>query len=134
MTNPLLLPLGVLLLFAMFIGAAALGRWAEVRRRRRRRVVEQPNSHHTWQRVQEIAARERWQDMPLDRIHEVNRVEVERLLAKVRTWGGDALRPQERRFLDQMADLAGVPPVSDVRTLERPATPAGAADLLHRPA
>jgi Flp pilus assembly protein TadB len=108
MLKAALIPLAFVALLALALAAAAFGRYVEVRRRRRQRVVEAPNSHHTWERVREIETRERWQDMPLDRIHEVNREEVKRLLARVSVFGTEGLRPQERTFLECMAEIAGV--------------------------
>jgi hypothetical protein len=131
MTKSLLVPLAIFLFFITALAAAAFGRAVETRRRRRRRVVERPNSHHTWERVREIETRERWHDIPLERIHEVNRDEVVRLLTKISTWGSDTLRPQERRFLDQMAAIAGMGPPPESAS-ERSARVH--SDLRHRPA
>ena len=41
-----------------------------------------------------------WKHLPLDNVHEINRVEVQRLLAVVEAVGADALTPGERTFLD----------------------------------
>ncbi|MBX6363812.1 MAG: rhomboid family intramembrane serine protease [Gemmatimonadetes bacterium] len=46
---------------------------------------------------------ERWQSIRLDRLHEVNRAEAERVLAKLRESGPTSLTPAEREFLDRMA-------------------------------
>lgn len=110
MTSPWFFPLALLAGLAMALGAGALTRLMAARRRRNRRVVELPNSHYTWERVREQEARDLWRDIPLERIHPVNRDEVTRLLARVEAAGADTLRPQERRFLDQMAQIAGSTP------------------------
>ncbi len=47
--------------------------------------------------------RARWEAIDLERLHEINREEVERLLGKVRDEGVRALSEQERTFLDRMA-------------------------------
>lgn len=105
----LLLPLGLLTLAASVLGAVALTRALRAHRRARQRVVEPPNSHYTSQLARERDSRTRWHTIDLERIHEINRGEVERLLAKIDATSSDALRPQERAFLDHMAELAGTP-------------------------
>ena len=45
----------------------------------------------------------RWKGISMDALHELNREEVERLLAKVRAAGPSALTDSEREFLDRMA-------------------------------
>lgn len=102
----------VLLLFglgATFGGAVGVLALTRIRRQRlaRRRVVEQPNSRYTPVLAQESMARHRWHQMALGRIHEINRAEVVRLLAKVEACSAQALSVRERDFLDTMADLAG---------------------------
>lgn len=88
------------------------------RRRATQRVVERPNSHYTAQITRETEARHRWHAMPLDRVHEINREEVVRLLAKAETGSVQALNGKERAFLDYMAELAGI-----TATTGRPADP-----------
>jgi hypothetical protein len=110
MMNPWLIPLSFLVGAVAVLAAAAAVRSARAAHRRRRRVVEAPNSHHTWQRVRERETHEHWRSVDLDRIHPVNREEVVRLLARIEAGGADFLRPQERRFLDQMAEIAGSGP------------------------
>ena len=65
--------------------------------------------------MRERETRHRWHGIDLERIHEINREEVERLLAKVEAVGIHALRPDERRFLDTMAELAGTEPAETPR-------------------
>jgi hypothetical protein len=100
-----------LLLLAVVLPVAIVG-LRVVRRRRRlaRRVVEKPNSHYTSAGVRSIETYNRWRDMDLDRVHEINRGEVVRLLARVDALGTEALRPAERTFMDTMADLFGRQP------------------------
>ena len=47
--------------------------------------------------------RRRWAAIRVDRLHELNRGEVEGLLAKVEASGVHSLSPDERSFLDRMA-------------------------------
>ncbi len=68
------------------------------------RRVEGPNSQFRSPYVLDLEARERWEAMDLDRLHEVNREEVVRMLGKVRAGGVRDLTPAERDFLDRMAD------------------------------
>lgn len=71
-----------------------------------RRVVEKPNSHYSSKIVQHQVDKERWEQVNLDRIHPVNREEVERLLALADVQGPDALSPRERLFLETMTQLS----------------------------
>ncbi|MFW6039893.1 MAG: hypothetical protein ACOC9N_02320 [Gemmatimonadota bacterium] len=136
----LLLPLALLALLAAAIAAVAIARRVRARRRARRRVVEKPNSHYTPRIVRENEARHRWRDIALDRMHEINREEVERLLAKVEAAGVAVLTPKEREFLDYMAELVGRKPDSGSRPSgERRDRPRGRhgrvpRDLGHDPA
>jgi hypothetical protein len=108
MSNVLVFPIAIVTLLAAVLAMAAAARGLALARRRRRRAVEPPNSHHTWERVREREAHDRWREMPLERIHPINREEVVRLLARVQAAGSGVLRPQERHFLDYMADLTQV--------------------------
>lgn len=130
MFNPLLILAIVLLAFALTVGLTAALRVARARRRARRRVVEQPNSHYTSPIVRATETRHRWQGMSLENIHEINRAEVVRLLARVEATSVDTLRPNERSFLDHMAGLAGHAPSSESREKGKGVAP----DLRHRPA
>ena len=123
------LPLAFVLLVVAVFATVAIVRIVRARRRASRRVVEKPNSHYKSQLVRDRETRHRWHDIALDRIHEVNREEVERLLAKVDAVGVHALRPDERRFLDTMVELAGTEPA------ERPRRDGdtGTAELRHNP-
>lgn len=104
----LLLPLALLVL----LGGAAVRQTVLViraRRRERRRVVEAPNSHYDPRAVRNLETRERWAEIRIDRVHEINREEVERLLIKADALGVDALRPRERQFLDVMLEISRAP-------------------------
>lgn len=72
----------------------------------RRRVVESPNSHYAAKAVRNLEARERWESMDLDRLHEINRAEVEGLVERARVLGVDSLRKDERDFLERMEEIA----------------------------
>jgi hypothetical protein len=68
--------------------------------------VEKPNSHYSSKIVQHQVDKERWEQVNLDRIHPVNREEVERLLALADVQVPDALSPRERLFLETMTQLS----------------------------
>lgn len=125
-----ILPLAVVTLLVAIASVVPLVRFVRARRKAKRRVVEQPNSHYSSHLVRETEAKHRWQNMALGRIHEINRAEVERLLAKVEAMGTDVLRDNERIFLDRMAELAGKEPPAEPRDKGKQITP----DLQHRPA
>jgi len=72
----------------------------------RLRRVEAPNSEFKSPYVENLEARDRWESMELERLHPVNREEVERLLEKVRAEGVADLPSSERDFLDRMARVA----------------------------
>ena len=50
---------------------------------------------------------DRWQAIERDRLHELNREEVDSLLDKIGTHGVGSLTPEERSFLDRMAERYG---------------------------
>jgi hypothetical protein len=131
--NPFsVVPAGVALLVAVAVVAIAAviaARLTRSRRRAKRRVVEKPNSHYTSQLARDSESKHRWSNIALDRMHEVNRAEVVRLIAKVEATSVDALRPNERAFLDRMAELADSPPAGGGGKDRQPAP-----DLRHRPA
>lgn len=107
-----------LVLLTLGVAGAVLRR-VRARRRAKRRVVEKPNSHYTSHLVRNVQSRHRWHDMRLDQIHEINREEVVRLLARVEAAGVDVLSEREREFLDYMAELSGT------RTPEEPGEVSG---------
>lgn len=122
----------ILLLAAVVAGFALAGviRLVRARRKARRRVREMPNSHYTSEIVRHNEARHRWSNIALERLHEINREEVVRLLARVEATSVEALRPNERAFLDRMFELAGErPTLPEPREFTKSPTP---ADLRHR--
>jgi len=84
--------------------AFAYIRWLEWRRGAGRRAWQkaisatQPSAS-----LPEREAMARWKGIPLEGLHEINREEVVRLLAKVEGQGSKSLTPSERDFLDRMA-------------------------------
>lgn len=70
-----------------------------------RRVVERPNSFYASAGVQNQQDEEWWSKIRVERLHEVNREYVERLLTKVSAAGVDSLNRDERAFLERMANL-----------------------------
>lgn len=120
----------VVVIAAAAFATIALRRAIRARGRERRRIIEQPNSHYTSPVVRNGETRHRWQSIDLDSIHEVNRGEVSRLLARVEASGVDSLREAERVFLDQVANVAAPKPPAPPREPGRPM----ASDLRHRPA
>lgn len=125
--NVVYLSLAVALFTLLAIGVKRVIR---IRARGRQRVVEQPNSHYTPPAVRAAESKHRWQSIVLDRIHEINREEVVRLLAKVEAVGVDSLRDNERNFLDYVAKIAAPPPAPEPPAKGHLRAP----DLRHRPA
>ncbi len=48
---------------------------------------------------------ERWRNIDRNRLHEVNRSELDRILSKLETKGAGSLTPDERQFLDRFSAL-----------------------------
>jgi len=90
---------------ALVVLAVARAIHARIERRRRPRTVEAPNSHYTSKLVLDRDAHERWKAIPLERVHEINQVEVRRLLVKIEEYGIDRLSARERTFLERIAEL-----------------------------
>jgi hypothetical protein len=116
MLDLFIIPATMLVVVGAVALTPALVRAVRARNRARRRVVEKPNSHYTPELVRRRDTENRWRDITLDRIHEINRVEVRRLLDKVEALGADALRPAERVFMERMAEIAGLPPLDSAQT------------------
>lgn len=78
-------------------------RWVE-RGEQRRRLGNQATSS-TLDRVSGKLQREEkaWRDIDLSRFHEINRFEIERILAKVDDNGAESLTLEEREFMNRMA-------------------------------
>lgn len=70
----------------------------------KQRRVEAPNSQYKSRYVEDLEDRDRWERTDLEKLHEVNREEFEKILAKVRATSVRALTTTERAFLDRMAD------------------------------
>ena len=95
------------------LGGAVAG-WLYLRtweRRRRSQVAQQPTSKgkppglRKSPSTRDVDAVERWKAVPRERLHEINREELEALLKKIDQSGVKALTPNERAFLDRIADL-----------------------------
>ena len=69
-----------------------------------KRRVEAPNSQYKSPYVLDLESKERWQSIDLERLHEVNREEVEKLLGKLAVTNIRALTTAERAFLDRMVE------------------------------
>lgn len=69
-----------------------------------RRRVEAPNSEYKSRYVMDLESKERWENLDLSFLHEVNREEVEKVLAKLRATSTRALTTQERALLDRMVE------------------------------
>ena len=89
------------------LGGLAFGwgylKWRE--RKKRPRKVEQPNSHYLSKGASDWVARERWDNIAVAGLHEINRAEIQVLLQRVDAEGIKALTLSERDFLDRMANL-----------------------------
>lgn len=84
--------------------AVVYGMYRRARKAKRVRRVEAPNSQYKSRYVLDLEAKDRWETMDLDRLHEVNQEEVRKVLAKLRATSVRALTKHERDFLDRMAD------------------------------
>ena len=87
--------------------AALVGMFVMHRRMKKaqiKRRVEAPNSQYKSPYVLDLEAKERWQSIDLERLHEVNREEVEKLLGKLAVTNIRALSTSERAFLDRMVE------------------------------
>jgi hypothetical protein len=90
----------------LIAGGVGLRVWLRQLRERRvaaRRRVEAPNSHYSSVGVRQQEDRERWGHIEVQRLHPINRDEVDRLLAIVDADGVSILSSKERLFLDNMA-------------------------------
>ncbi len=94
------------------LGGIALGygylRWQKWRRERRRRkrteAFRSAAGDSTASRKQPSV--ERWKSIPVETLHELNRVEVEELLQRVEADGPDSLSSDERDFLNRMVETS----------------------------
>ncbi len=86
------------------LGGFAAG-WAFlVWRERRSRQPKQSDRLSHLQRIAEEVKRDarRWENIPVDELHEINRSEVNRILEKLREHGMSSLTVSERDFLNRM--------------------------------
>ena len=97
---------------AFLIGSVSIRVWRTERKKRivgERRVVERPNSFYASKAVQNQADEEWWRRIELDRLHELNREYVERLLRQIDGDGVGTLTEEERAFMERMARLDAPP-------------------------
>jgi membrane associated rhomboid family serine protease len=87
------------------------GGWAYLKFRERRsesfRRRATPGAEPTAiEKISGKAARDekRWESIRMDQLHEINRAEVERIQAKIQERGPGSLTPDERAFMNRMAD------------------------------
>ncbi len=96
------------LLLSTAVGGALGRRWWIKRRssvRAANRILERPNSYYSSKGVRDQEDAEWYDSIDLDKLHEVNRDEIERLIAQIKGAGIDSLRPSDRAFLERIADL-----------------------------
>ncbi len=72
-------------------------------RQRQRRVVKQPARPRKVSIVVDLESLERWKSIPRERLHEINREEVDKLVRKANKLGAKSLTTDERDFLDRMS-------------------------------
>jgi membrane associated rhomboid family serine protease len=89
------------------LGGVAFGfgylKYRDWRRGASRRAFQKKMTPQSSAGVSDRIAVARWKGISMDGLHEINREEVERLLAKVDADGSRSLTPAEREFLDRMA-------------------------------
>ncbi len=102
---------------AVLIGSVLIRAWWIERKKRlvaERRVVERPNSFYASAAVHNQEDEEWWRRIELERLHELNREYVERLLLQIEGAGVGTLTKEERAFMERMANL-DAPPRPGVR-------------------
>lgn len=72
-------------------------------RRRKQRVVRRPSARPRMSGIRDADAIQNWEAIPRERLHEINREEVDYLLTKVKKMGVASLTAEQRAFLDRMA-------------------------------
>ena len=92
--------LGLNLLF--LVGIVLLYR--RVKQTQPSRRVDAPSSLQESPNTKDRKATESWEQLDLDKMHKVNREEVERVLEKLRDPSIVAITPSERAFLDRMVE------------------------------
>jgi type II secretory pathway pseudopilin PulG len=78
--------------------------YQRTRRQARARELEGANSAYRSQYIEDLESKQRWESLDPELLHEVNREELEKTLAKLRATSVRALSPQERAFLDRMVE------------------------------
>ena len=107
---------------AFLIGFVAMRAWWIERKKRlvaEHRVVERPNSFYASRAVHNQEDEEWWRRIELERLHELNREYVERLLRQIEGAGVGTLTKDERAFLERMAKI-DAPPRPGVRAPSDP--------------
>jgi hypothetical protein len=97
---------------ALLIGSVSVRAWWLERKKRivaERRVVERPNSFYASKAVHNQEDEEWWRRIELERLHELNREYVERLLRQIEGAGVNTLTKDERAFMERMANLEAPP-------------------------
>ena len=102
--TPIVIGLLAVVIFQSLLIGGLLRLYRQERKANKQRRVEAPNSEYKSPYVMDMEARERWESLDLTRLHEVNREEVVKLLAKVRATGVKSLSTNERAFLDRMSE------------------------------
>ncbi len=100
------------LVLALLIGSVSVRAWWVERKKRiiaERRVVERPNSFYASTAVHNQEDEEWWRRIELERLHELNREYVERLLRQIETSGVGTLSKDERAFMERMAKIDAPP-------------------------
>jgi hypothetical protein len=103
------MPMWILALMAVVLGLVGVRIWYRRWKKARiaaRRILEKPNSFYSSALVKHQVDRARWGKVDLEKIHPVNREEVERLLALADVQGPEALTSRERLFLETMTSLS----------------------------
>ncbi len=97
---------------AFLIGFVSIRAWWIERKERlitEHRVVERPNSFYASKSVHNQEDEEWWRGIELDRLHELNREYVERLLRQIDGTGVGTLTKDERAFMERIAKLDAPP-------------------------
>ncbi len=97
---------------AFLICSISIRVWLIERKKRvvaERRVIERPNSFYESEAVHDQVDEEWWRRIDLERLHELNREYVERLLHQIDGAGAGTLTKDERAFMERMAKLDGPP-------------------------
>ncbi len=118
------------LALGLLIGSVPARAWWIERKKRiiaERRVVERPNSFYGSMAVHNQEDEERWRRIELERLHELNREYVERLLRQIEGAGVGTLTKEERAFMERMANLEA-PPRRGARPPARPSAQPGVID------